>query len=182
MKPTLSEAIAFSKTLRPKPSPVLARWQKRAALYRSGVPVPKSIINAAKSALHRVECIGSSGYRLVRGSKLGGDEYDALIQLLAPSESAIPEPLGWAITPEQTEQGFAWLRKLPKRYRPNLEGFDRFSFDGLYLLPDTGTGDYSITAWAPVYRVHLKDGSSWAYYALPWQARRSDGCPYEVVP
>lgn len=166
-----------------KNSKAFTRWAKRIKAYQAGEPIPKSMINAIKSALRRVETY--SGRRIVANRYLSNDEWDALVLAFIPGEAAVPDPgLGWAITPEQTAQGLAWLNKLPKKHQLfEPEQFSHFTFDGLRML-EHGSSAYHHMKFQPVYRIHLRDGRSIAYAAFPWQSgnRQPGEAPYEVIP
>jgi len=107
-------------------------WQKRLASYDAGQPIPKSIIIAACSALRSL------------------DTPEAV-------KEALYQPMGYGITPQQTEQGLAWLRRksVLKQLRPAhlavLDTFERFEL--VELRETTRHG------WVPVYRVIGAAGS-----------------------
>lgn len=162
------------------PSSLYKSWTTRHEAFSAGQPIPKSLINAIRSALKRVETMDG---KVVYAAKLSDQEWNALVQAFIPGESTIPDPpLCWAITPEQTEQGLRWLNGLPKRFRLfDPAEFSHFTFDGLRMEEEGGY--FRTTSFSPVYRIHLKDGRSIAYTARPWMSRSSDKSlpPYEVV-
>lgn len=132
-------------------------WKNRMQAYAKGEPIPKAIINAACGIVRRSN----------RRSTLTEWERGELVWNMDASSGDV---LGWRITDQQSEQGLRWLRStawrhLGAQHRAMVEAFDHWTFDGLCIMP----GRFGREDARPVYRLHAKDGQSFAYYAYPWR-------------
>jgi len=135
-------------------------WTRRIASYQAGQPIEKAKIGAFR----KLVCNRPSDDVPFLGALW--DDYGR-------------SQFAWQITPEQTEQGLAWL-KLPKIYkqlsesqRSILDDFSHFLFVDVQDLSTTYRHDS-----APVYRVCSNAGPWFDYVPRPWQ---TDGLPFEIL-
>lgn len=155
----------------------MKRWRER---LKPGATLKESHIVALRSLLHKLQ------WRENATMGPEGSPTNTLGLLLDLVGDCVAEaPL--AITPEQTAKGLAWLRAqvwtlngkarkndpLGSRERAILLDFDRFTFDGLREEYRPG----GMATYSPIYRVHAKNGASFAYTSGPWQS----GAALEVV-
>lgn len=126
-------------------------WRKRIAAYDAGQPIPKSRVYA---------------FRKLTSKPLGelhAELFGELCKLHARG-------FAWRITPEQTEQGLAWLKQkkvqkcMTESQRAIVDDFSHFLFVDLFEVPRShGFSDY-----LPVYRVCSASGPYFDYISRPW--------------
>lgn len=134
-------------------------WERRIEGYRSGIPIPKSMISTIIRILRSdvVEDLNTlndyTDGRLI---------YDVNLPMLTS--------LDWAITSTQTDQGLEWLAReyiansLPDDCKAILRGFLRFTLSGFRVRREPFRFYPEVS---PVYRVHASSGAFFDYWATP---------------
>jgi len=138
------------------------------------------IMRGIRHSLHYPEL----GYSMRYGGKSVTPEAEAKRDALL----AILDSLPRRITPELTAKGLKWwasmknkrgewrnsalAREVPEWCRRIVDDFDHFTFEGYY-----NAGNSYRDFYIPQYRVHARNGDSFAYCYGAWQ---SNACGLEV--
>lgn len=129
-------------------------WRKRIAAYDAGQPIPKAHVYALRGALAR----SNASYKPVSDD------------MKAELEKLFNRGFAWQITPEQTEQGLAWLKQkkvqkeMIESQRAIVDDFSHFLFVDLFEV----SRGHSFSDYLPVYRVCSATGPWFDYISRPW--------------